>query len=123
MNSQEIQESLPQVYEAVYRLLADRLEKGNMEPFYKTSAKMRAWMNTNGVREIGSVEWYDMYYNKTKPMPEGYVGVIYEAKSKRTVRCKPKRKTLYSRTIRPNPFYFEIPTELIEKALVLGCFP
>jgi len=120
----DIQENLPQIYCSIHRLLAARLEKGKMEPFYKINAKMKAWMTRNGVREIGSVEWYDKYYNKTKPMPEGYVGVIYEAKEKKVVTISRKHFSLPStRTIRPNPFYFEIPIELVEKALVLGYLP
>jgi hypothetical protein len=113
-----------EIYCAVVRMLGDRLERGSMVPFYKIGPKLRSWMKRHSVREVGSVEWYARYYEKSVPSPEGYMGVVYEADWKRVCR-KPRSKygQPVLQTLRPNPFYLEIPMELVERGLVLGYLP
>jgi hypothetical protein len=113
-----------EIYSDVFRMLRNRLERGSMVPFYKIGPKLRAWMLRYSVREVGSVEWHARYCEKSVPAPEGYMGVVYEAEWKKVCR-KPRSKYGHSvlQTLRPNPFYLEIPFELVERGLVLGYLP
>lgn len=113
-----------EIYCDVVRMLGDRLERGRMVPFYRIGSKLRAWMLRHSVREVVSVEWHARYCEKTVSAPEGYIGVVYEAEWKKVCR-KPRLKYGHSvlQTLRPNPFYLEIPFELVERGLVLGYLP
>jgi hypothetical protein len=100
-----------ELYDKIYQLLADRLEKGNMVPFYKISPKMKSWMKRNGIREVVYREWYERYFKNGSWTPgpkQGYCGVIYH----KTKNGK------YG-----NYFYLELPIDLVKKAIVLGFFP
>lgn len=114
----DIQNRLPELYEKIYKLLKERLERGEMIPFYKINKKMRAWMERHAIRDVGSSVWFKRYHYKTAPMPEGYVGVVYEAERKKSYVKTRKLRTAY-----PNRFYLELPTELVSKSLVLGFMP
>ena len=78
-------------------------------------------MKRHYVREVGSVEWYARYYEKSVSAPEGYMGILYEAEWRKVTRSSRGRSVL--QTLRPNPFYLEIPFELVERGLVLGYLP
>ena len=109
----------PELYGKTFELLRKRLERGNMVPFYKISKRMRAWMSNHKIRQTTCADWHAKYYDKVRPMPEGYTGIVYEAERK-TVIAKGLR---YVRYLSPERFYLELPTELVSKALVLGMFP
>lgn len=110
-----------ELYDKIYQLLTDRLEKGKMVPFYKISPKMKSWMKRNGIREVGHArEWYERYFKNGSWTPsgsfffrpsdpkQGYCGVIYH-------KTKNGKYGKY--------FYLELPIDLVKKAIVLGFFP
>jgi hypothetical protein len=121
----DLQENLPQIYSRVFLLLKERLQRGKMEPFYRINSRMKAWMRENRIKETSCPDWHAKYYEKTRPMPEGYLGLVYcaDKKTVKTARYLPNHGSFLLRTLMPNSFYLEIPTEIVEKALALGFFP
>jgi len=96
-----------------------------MEPFYRINSRMKAWMRENRIKETSCHDWHAKYYEKTRPMPEGYVGLVYctDKKTVKAARYVGSKGSIWPRTLTPNSFYLEIPTEIVEKALALGFFP
>lgn len=126
MTHEEFQQNLPKLYNKIAPLLREKLERDGMVPFYCISPKMGTWMRRNAIRQIHCQEWHDKYINKTKPMPEGYIGILFAAKSKRVKQTRFKGNSNQGRTIErlvhPNDFYLEVPIDLCIKALALGQF-
>jgi hypothetical protein len=106
-----------EIHQKVSVMLQERLQSGKMEPFYKIGKKMRAWMKKNGIRDRCRSSWrakYDEAWHERCDFQDEYFGTIYEPGSRMTQRAF---------HLSPDSFYLEIPSDLVRKSLVLGCFP